>query len=155
MEVVEQLDYLVSNAEVMKLLTDIDAEAKSAGFQRPPIARETSKQVLRHLESVPSCNTTSEEVAKLIASLSEFAPLEGQEPLRESEMYNIANLRPTSVVALFAMIDKSLDRFGEERLDEMLTVITSILTAAPEEDEVGAAEEQGEDDEAMSHAGSH
>lgn len=45
MEVVEQLDYLVSNAEVMKLLTDIDAEAKSAGFQRPPIARETSKQV--------------------------------------------------------------------------------------------------------------
>ena len=32
-------------------------------------------QVLRHLESVPSCNTTSEEVAKLIASLSEFAPL--------------------------------------------------------------------------------
>lgn len=50
---------------------------------------------------------------------------------------------------------QSLDRFGEERLDEMLTVITSILTAAPEEDEVGAAEEQGEDDEAMSHAGSH
>jgi hypothetical protein len=136
---------------------------------------------------------------------------EGQEPLRESEIYNIVNLRPTSVVALFAMIDKvpvcgsggivmpvkcvrlsivarksglrifrgrpasmqgpltnvrlanirttrthkrtriwqSLDRFGEERLDEMLTVITSILTAAPEEDEMGAAGEHGEDEEAM------
>jgi hypothetical protein len=47
MEVVEQLEYLVSNAEVMKLLRDIDAEAKSSGFQRPPIARETSKQVAR------------------------------------------------------------------------------------------------------------
>lgn len=46
MEVVEQLDYLVTNAEVMELLRNIDAEAKSAGFMRPRIARETSKQVV-------------------------------------------------------------------------------------------------------------
>ena len=47
MEVVEQLDYLVTNAEVMELLKGIDAEATSAGFMRPPIARETSKQVTK------------------------------------------------------------------------------------------------------------
>jgi hypothetical protein len=45
MEVVEQLDYLVTNAEVMHLLTDLDAEASIAGFKRPPIARETSSKV--------------------------------------------------------------------------------------------------------------
>ncbi len=32
-------------------------------------------QVLAYLESVPSCNTTSGEVAKLISSLKDFAPL--------------------------------------------------------------------------------
>lgn len=40
---------------------------------------------------------------------------EGQEPLRESEMYNIANLRPTSVVALFAMIDKVRAEMGAKK----------------------------------------
>ena len=45
MEVVEQLDYLVTNAEVMHLLRDIDDEATIAGFKRPPIARETSTKV--------------------------------------------------------------------------------------------------------------
>lgn len=206
MEVVEQLNYLVTNAEVMELLRDLDKEAQSAGFKRPPIARETSAkvccgtavrrrsgprrrrgtpvaalplpgvlqhpsraaaaavgsmqasamhastcggtnarraphvgldprgasaacvvaargtpaapqpvtfacdlvrtQVMEYLQTVPSCKTTSTEVARLMDKLNRFAPLDGQEPLRESEICNIANLRPTSVVALFAMIDK-------------------------------------------------
>ena len=60
MEVVEQLDYLVTNAEVMELLKGIDAEATSAGFMRPPIARETSKQVTKLRDAanggrVPEC----------------------------------------------------------------------------------------------------
>ena len=63
-------------------------------------------QVMEYLQTVPSCKTTSTEVARLMDKLNRFAPLDGQEPLRESEICNIANLRPTSVVALFAMIDK-------------------------------------------------
>ena len=309
MEVVEQLNYLVTNAEVMELLRDLDKEAQSAGFKRPPIARETSAkvccgtavrrrsgprrrrgtpvaalplpgvlqhpsraaaaavgsmqasamhastcggtnarraphvgldprgasaacvvavrgtpaapqqvtfacdlvrtQVMEYLQTVPSCKTTSTEVARLMDKLNRFAPLDGQEPLRESEICNIANLRPTSVVALFAMIDKvrvrvrvmvhadvksrvaicklaeqgsrgftqyvcvrvreifawflvdsngmcvhlharpeshalacshqSLERFGEEKLAEMLTVIASELTEPPPEDDAEAA----------------
>eukprot|EP00277_Geminigera_cryophila_P011980 CAMPEP_0179452204 /NCGR_PEP_ID=MMETSP0799-20121207/36104_1 /TAXON_ID=46947 /ORGANISM="Geminigera cryophila, Strain CCMP2564" /LENGTH=144 /DNA_ID=CAMNT_0021247921 /DNA_START=166 /DNA_END=597 /DNA_ORIENTATION=- len=139
MEVVEQLDYLVTNAEVMELLRDVEKEAKSTGFKRPWTARETSQHVMAYLETVPSCNTSPPEVDKLMQSLSNFSPLHAQEPLRETEILNIANLRPTSVVALFAMIDKSLDRFGEDKLDEMLTIVNEILTAPPDLEE-GAEE---------------
>ena len=45
---------------------------------------------------------------------------EGQEPLRESEICNIANLRPTSVVALFAMIDKVSDTVQRRESRECL-----------------------------------
>ncbi len=108
MEVVEQLDFLVTNAEVQELLTAVDLEAQDASFKRPSIACETSKhvrvhspagrfvsfafcparsaracvpglpgppQVLAYLGSVPSCNTTSAEVATLMERLSAFAPL--------------------------------------------------------------------------------
>ena len=62
----------------------------------------------------------------------------GQEPLREAEICNIANIRPTSLVALYAMIDKSLDRFGEPKLNEMLDIIARILTAPPDPEGEGA-----------------
>ena len=51
MEVVERLDYLVTNAEVMELLMDIDKEAKTAGFKRPASALEMSSHVCTHSHS--------------------------------------------------------------------------------------------------------
>jgi len=45
MEVVEQLDYLVTNAEVMELLRAVEKEAADTKIARPPIACETSKYV--------------------------------------------------------------------------------------------------------------
>ena len=48
MEVVEQLDFLVTNAEVQELLRAVDGEAQDTSFKRPSIACETSKHVRVH-----------------------------------------------------------------------------------------------------------
>ena len=45
MEVVEQLDFLITNTEVKELLSAVEREAKDTSFKRPPIACETSKHV--------------------------------------------------------------------------------------------------------------
>ena len=70
---------------------------------------------------------------------------DGQEPLREAEICNIANLRPTTLVALYAMIDKSFDRFGDPKLHEMLDIIGQVLSAPPDaEGGEGGEEEEGD-----------
>ena len=45
MEVLGALPFLVTNAEVLELLREVDKEAKSTGFKRTEIAEEVSQHV--------------------------------------------------------------------------------------------------------------
>lgn len=54
MEVVEQLDFLITNTEVKELLSAVEREAKDTSYKRPPIACETSKHVSSSTLSVAS-----------------------------------------------------------------------------------------------------
>mmetsp|Transcript_4047 Transcript_4047/g.9749 ORF Transcript_4047/g.9749 Transcript_4047/m.9749 type:complete len:148 (-) Transcript_4047:241-684(-) len=142
MEVLTKCEVLVSIAEAKELLNEIQNESSDKESQRPWIAQEMTKQVLQYIENVSICNVTTEEVANLYQQLQAFEPLPDQDGLKHTELFNIANLRPTSIVEMFAIIDHAEVRFGDEKLEQMLDLIQSTLSAPPEREEGEAAEDE-------------
>eukprot|EP00960_Hanusia_phi_P075563 768441-Hanusia_phi.AAC.4 len=169
MEIIDDCEAVLSNAEVLEVLRSIKQEATKSGFKRPEVHRHeelcahilpSSLQVAvlstdAYLESSNCCNVTPSEVQQLYAELAKFPPLEGQMPLKKKELLNIANFRPTTLVSLrFAVFSagradmfrgQAEARFGDDRLEEMIALVEKTLSAPPE---VESEEmEQAEEDE--------
>uniref|UniRef100_A0A7S4KQM2 DNA-directed RNA polymerase III subunit RPC9 n=1 Tax=Guillardia theta TaxID=55529 RepID=A0A7S4KQM2_GUITH len=132
MEILDDCDAVLCNAEVLELVKSIQLEASKSGFQRPEVAVLTTNQVIQYLESSNSCNVTPNEVQQLYGELAKFPPLDGQEPLKKKELLNIANFRPTTLVSLYSIIDHAEARFGDDRLEQMIALVEKILSAPPE-----------------------
>mmetsp|Transcript_25163 Transcript_25163/g.51183 ORF Transcript_25163/g.51183 Transcript_25163/m.51183 type:complete len:155 (+) Transcript_25163:164-628(+) len=146
MEILVKGKILVTNTEAKELLNEVKSESSTKETRRPLIAQEMTKQVLAYLEGTSVCNVTGQEVAATLKRLAAFPPLAGQEGLRQTEMFNIVNVRPSTLVEMFAIIDHAEVRFGDDKLEELLDLIQAELSPPPESEEApeGDAEAAGE-----------
>ena len=123
MEIVSKFDYLLSNAEVFGIIGDNQSKIESGHASGRPAevtffcpqmivgraiiislsclqAVQVETRVKAYFDSLPSKLIRTEHIESLFQRLRAFLPAEGQAGFKQTELMNIANLRPTSLVHL-------------------------------------------------------
>ncbi|KAH9614448.1 hypothetical protein KSS87_002214 [Heliosperma pusillum] len=99
--------------------------------------RESELKVFDHLVHTAACNQTRESIIEFTEKSKEFN-------LAKSEVVNIINIRPTDPVEAAPCIEDYLERMDDELLEELQTMINTVLPPRPErqmseEDEMDAS----------------
>uniref|UniRef100_A0A7S1E1C1 DNA-directed RNA polymerase III subunit RPC9 n=1 Tax=Hemiselmis andersenii TaxID=464988 RepID=A0A7S1E1C1_HEMAN len=125
MEVLDSFESLLTNAELAEVLR----ENKKQGNEnnRPAVVVEMEKRVSKYLAESPGRGATREHVEALIERLGQVSPVEGQPALKAVELHNLANLRPTQLVEVYAVLANAEARFGDDKLSHMIDVIGECL----------------------------
>ncbi|KAI7866745.1 RNA polymerase Rpb4-domain-containing protein [Spinellus fusiger] len=132
----------MSNYEVLELLNERQAFQKEALEKNPlqvyPEHLCTIQfEMSDYLKSTPCSTQTPQQVKAFLTAMKDYI-------LTKAEKLQILNLRPKSVVELYLLIEECEERFTEEALDTMLTMITTTLER--DDDEV-YEEGEGEEEE--------
>lgn len=105
-----------------------------------PIAPSEFK-VYDYLEQTAACNQTRQVVGEFLEKCKTIN-------LAKAEILNIMNIRPSSPVELYPIIEEYDTRFGEaaEKMEEFVETIVQLLPPSPNQmqSEEGTATEQNE-----------
>ncbi|KIJ54525.1 hypothetical protein M422DRAFT_220793 [Sphaerobolus stellatus SS14] len=163
MEILNPRSALLSNFEVLTLLRELEAEqlAESRAALAVKKERENDQVDLRNQPNLPPIPEASENLrtvqVEAIAHLSaHFQPTNRQTPqgirkvtkslaaydLTKGEKLQIINLAPTQTVELYVIVEELEDRLND-KIDEILSLVSDSLTAAPVEAD-GVADADGE-----------
>ncbi|ORX46383.1 hypothetical protein BCR36DRAFT_331738 [Piromyces finnis] len=145
MEVVQDSSVLFLDYELYSFLQskDIKKKGKFNKFQQGLSTIEY--EVNKYLSNMPSSTQTPEQIGNIIEALKPYA-------LTMTEVFQIINLRPKSLIDLTLIIEECESRFTEENLESLLIVVKEQLPRddddeEEEEEEEESGEEEGEGEE--------
>jgi len=140
MEVLKECEALLSNYEVLALLTEQD---KETGKGHNPKSKEKDKdkdkdkekyipqnlrtiefELKKYLNNTPVAHHSKEQVEQLLDQLKNYK-------LTKAEKLCIVNLRPSSQVELHVIIEDCQERFGLEDLQNIINIVTTTLPVPP------------------------
>ncbi|XP_011090673.1 DNA-directed RNA polymerase III subunit RPC9 isoform X2 [Sesamum indicum] len=132
MKILEHNAGALTNFEVLDLL-------KSRGAGKDPtrvIASVSASEfkVFDYLEQTPACNQTRDIIHKFVDECKKF-------DLAKAEILNVVNMRPSSAVEVYTIIEECDTRM-EEKIDDFVEMILQVLPAHPSQAEPN--EESGE-----------
>lgn len=131
MEVVKTPHLLLSNYEVYDLLQE-EGKSNSKGkkpSQKATIAYETEQYLKSY---TPSTVTSPEIVKQFLVAFKKYR-------LTKGEKLQILNHRPTSLVELQLLIEESEERFSEDIMNEMITMVAEIIPEPELDDAMNTA----------------
>ncbi|POO02092.1 RNA polymerase II, Rpb [Trema orientale] len=114
----------LTNFEVLNFL-------KSKGASKDPtrvladVAPSEYKVVYDYLVETAACNQTPENI-------NEFLEKSKKYDLAKAEVLNIINIRPTTPVEIYSMIEQCDDRFGDT-VEELVEIVAEVLPPPPTE----------------------
>ncbi|KAK3842062.1 MAG: DNA-directed RNA polymerase III subunit RPC9-like protein [Linnemannia gamsii] len=140
MEILQTNSAMLSNYEVMALLTDQKAQRianEVAGTREvAENLRTVEFEVQKYLTATPCATQSAEQIVALKKAFGAYE-------LMKVELLQILNLRPKSAVELLLVIEEFEERFSLDDCDEMLRI---IATALPRDDDEEMEEEEVAED---------
>ncbi|KAG8196763.1 hypothetical protein JTE90_014496 [Oedothorax gibbosus] len=141
MEVIKESAALLSNTEVLSLLEELKTELKGSKYtqhlkvKEDPSEKEKGLQRLntivyetfKYLEEMPCATQTPKSVETFLNAIAPYG-------LTKGEKLQLLNMRPTSLVEIQLLIEESEERFDEDKLNEILIIVSTTLPPAPETD---------------------
>jgi hypothetical protein len=118
-------------------------EHKRALDDRNWVAEETQK----YIQTTPVAQQTAEQSQELLRKLDAKAKEDSAWELRPVEKLQILDCRPSSPAEVYLMVEKCQERFNEEMVAELLSLIDEHLPRPIEEDEDEDADDDDEEEE--------
>ncbi|KAL6532362.1 hypothetical protein OROGR_014332 [Orobanche gracilis] len=115
----------LTNFEILDLL-----RSRGAGTDLSRVIASVSPseyKVFDYLEQTAACNQTRDVIAKFVAECKIY-------DLAKAEILNVVNIRPSSPVELYAIIEEFESRM-EDKIDEVVETIRRILPPHPSQKE--------------------
>ncbi|ORZ16883.1 HRDC-like protein [Absidia repens] len=121
---------LISNYEVFNLLNERIEYQKEVQTTRPNVEypehlRTIQFELAEYLKTTPTKSQTTVQVKDFLQQMNQYA-------LTLGEKLQILNLRPKSAVEIYLLIEECEERFNEQDLDNILSI---IITTLPHEEE--------------------
>lgn len=120
MKIVEENLGLLSNDEVLAVLKDREAD------KQPVISRATPSEIQAYTALLQQSSGTFRGREQLAAFIEGVKPFQ----LTKSEIVQLINHRPPSVVEIFLCIEDCEERFEEAQIEELLSLVQQHLLAA-------------------------
>ncbi|PIM98057.1 putative RNA polymerase III subunit C17 [Handroanthus impetiginosus] len=121
MKIVEANAGALTNFEVLDLL-----RSRGAGKDPTRVIASVSPsefKVFDYLEQTPACNQTGEIVHKFVDECKKY-------DLAKAEILNVLNMRPSSAVEVYTIIEECDSRM-DEKIDEYVETIVRSLPPHP------------------------
>ncbi|XP_067678739.1 DNA-directed RNA polymerase III subunit RPC9-like [Haliotis asinina] len=137
MEVINESKSMLSNFEVLSLLTDI----QTGKGQRKPNKHQQNLatityEAVKYLEGTPCKLQDAESIQKFMDAIKPFK-------LTRAEKLQLLNHRPSTAVEIQIMIEESEERLTEDQIYELLDLLAKYLPSDKEE-EMEQDEEDGD-----------
>ncbi|KAI6183789.1 DNA-directed RNA polymerase III subunit RPC9 [Aphelenchoides bicaudatus] len=114
MEVTDPICTFLTNREVLSVLQESKSSKQKHMRKHNTIVYETTN----FLKSTPAASQNEEDAKRLMSDLENLFHL------TSAEILQVINLRPTSNVELAMILEECEERFSDEKLEEMLALIT-------------------------------
>ncbi|KAK6164303.1 hypothetical protein DH2020_001167 [Rehmannia glutinosa] len=127
MKILESSAGALTNFEVLDLL-----RSRGAGKDPTCVIASVSPsefKVFDYLEQTAACNQTKEIVHKFVDECKKY-------DLAKAEILNVVNMRPSSAVEVYTIIEECDSRM-EEKIDEFVETIAQILPPPPSQEQPG------------------
>ncbi|KAI8096633.1 RNA polymerase II [Halteromyces radiatus] len=116
---------LISNFEVYSLLQERNDYQKQVLANQPNVEypehlRTIQFEVIEYLKGTPTSTQSVDQVKNFLDQLQPYS-------LTLGEKLQILNLRPRSAVEIYLLIEECEERFNEEDLENMLSIIINTL----------------------------
>lgn len=138
MEVINDNAALLSNYEVLTLLSDIQA---GRGQKKPDKSLQQlatiTYEAVKYLENKPCKSQTPEIIEQFMRDIQSYN-------LTKAEKVGLLNQFPTTAVEIQLIVEESEERLTEEQIYELLEVIAKYSPSKPSEEE---DMEEGEEEE--------
>ncbi|KZV17084.1 hypothetical protein F511_24102 [Dorcoceras hygrometricum] len=121
MKIIKSCVGALTNFEVLDLL-----RSRGAGKDPTRVIASVSPsefKVFDYLEQTAACNQTRDAITKLVDECKKY-------DLAKAEILNIANIRPSSAVEVFTIIEEC-DARVEDRIDELVETFMQVLPPHP------------------------
>lgn len=119
MEVLDDNNGHLSNSEVLNILT----EGKDAKKRKEPKNLATIRyETVSYLEDTPCKKQNSTIIGNFLKEINDKAFR-----LTKSEKLEILNQRPTNLIELQLLVEESEERFSEDAMNEILTLIEKTI----------------------------
>ncbi|KAL6581701.1 hypothetical protein OROMI_005718 [Orobanche minor] len=125
MKILESSAGALTNFEMLDLL-----RSRGAGTDLSRVIASVSPseyKVFDYLEQTAACNQTRDIVAKFVAECKIY-------DLAKAEILSVVNIRPSSPVEIYAIIEDFESRM-EDKIEEVVETITRILPPHPSQKE--------------------
>ncbi|CAO3587651.1 unnamed protein product [Absidia cylindrospora] len=121
---------LISNYEVFNILNERieyqkEIQTTQPNVEYPEHLRTIQFELAEYLKKTPTKSQTTVQVKDFLEQM-------GQYTLTLGEKLQILNLRPKSAVEIYLLIEECEERFSEQDLDNILSI---IITTLPHEEE--------------------
>lgn len=127
MEVVNGCAALLTNQEVLVLLSDIQAGTvgKKPNYQQQNLAT-ICYETVKYLEKTPCKTQDSEFIREFTKKLQPFN-------LTKAEILQLLNHLPTTGVEIQLLVEESEERLTEQQTDDLLNIIEDFIAKNSEE----------------------
>ncbi|XP_074594959.1 RNA polymerase III subunit I [Brevipalpus obovatus] len=131
MEVIKKPRALLSNYEVLKALQEVKKNSRLKGDQKN--LATVTYEAIKYLEETPCVHQSEDSVTNFLKAIKEKGFR-----LTKGEKLQIVNSRPSNLVELQLLIEENEERFSEEALNTILSIVQEHL---PNPDQESANQE--------------
>ena len=139
MEVINENASMLSNYEVLSLLTDI-SKGKN-GQKKPNNSQQNLATItysaLKYLEGTTCAKQSPTVLQTFMRAVQKFN-------LTKAERLQILNTRPVTAVEIQLIVEESEERLTEEQIEELIEIITTCIPGDDALEEPGDAEQTTE-----------
>ncbi|KAB1218118.1 DNA-directed RNA polymerase III subunit rpc9 [Morella rubra] len=111
----------LTNFEVLEFLRSKGAESDSTRVLAKVAPSEY--KVYDYLAQTPACKQTRENISEFLERCKKY-------DLAKAEMLNIINVRPSSAVEIYPIIEECENRFGDA-IEELVELVENVLPPPP------------------------